>query len=132
LEVLGDSGSIIVYSALFEGGRLKEIAEAFPQYKEKIDNIRSRLWDQLVVFRKYYCDSKFKGSNSIKNVLPVLVPDLSYGGLEVQEGGTAMVEYTRMIGLPDGEEKEQIKNNLLKYCNLDTLAMVKIHEFLTD
>ena len=132
LEVLGDSGSIIVYSAPFEGGRLKEIAEAFPQYKEKIDNIRSRLWDQLVVFRKYYCDSKFKGSNSIKNVLPVLVPDLSYGGLEVQEGGTAMVEYTRMIGLPDGEEKEQIKNNLLKYCNLDTLAMVKIHEFLTD
>ncbi len=130
LEVLGDSGSIVVYSASFEGGRLKEIAEAFPQYQARIDNIRARLWDQLVVFRKYYCDSKFKGSNSIKNVLPVLVPSLSYGALEVQEGGAAMVEYARMIALPDGDEKEIIKNNLLKYCKLDTLAMVEIHKFL--
>ncbi len=132
LDVLGNSGSIVVYSASFEGGRLKEIAETFPQYQEQIDNILSRLWDQLVVFRKFYCDSRFKGSNSIKNVLPVLVPNLSYGTLEVQEGGTAMVEYARMIALPDGEEKEQIKNNLLKYCKLDTLAMVEIHKVLAN
>ena len=132
LDVLGNSGSIVVYSASFEGGRLKEIAEAFPQYQEQIDNILSRLWDQLVVFRKFYCDSRFKGSNSIKSVLPVLVPNLSYGTLEVQEGGTAMVEYARMIALPDGEEKEQIKNNLLKYCKLDTLAMVEIHKVLAN
>ena len=130
LDVLGNSGSIVVYSASFEGGRLKEIAEAFPQYQEQIENILSRLWDQLVVFRKFYCDSKFKGSNSIKNVLPVLVPKLSYKNLEVQEGGTAMVEYARMIGLPDGEEKESIKNSLLEYCKLDTRAMVEIHRVL--
>ncbi len=132
LEVLGDSGSIVVYSASFEGGRLKEIAEAFPRYQEQIDNVLSRLWDQLVVFRKYYCDSKFKGSNSIKNVLPVLVPKLSYKNLEVQEGGAAMVEYARMIALPDGEEKEVIKHNLLEYCKLDTLAMVEINKVLTN
>ena len=132
LDVLGSSGSIVVYSASFEGGRLKEIAEAFPQYQEQIENILSRLWDQLVVFRKFYCDSKFKGSNSIKNVLPVLVPTLSYGALEVQEGGTAMVEYVRMIALPDGEEKDSIRKNLLEYCKLDTLAMVEIHRVLTN
>ena len=132
LEVLGDTGSIIVYNAPFESGRLKEIAEAFPQYQEKIENLRARLWDQLLVFRKYYCDSRFKGSNSIKNVLPVLVPALSYGDLKVQEGGAAMVEYARMIGLPDGQEKETIKNNLLKYCKLDTLAMVEIHKVLAN
>lgn len=130
LEVLGNSGSIVVYSASFEGGRLKEIAEAFPQYQEQIENILNRLWDQLVVFRKYYCDSKFKGSNSIKNVLPVLVPELSYQTLEVQEGGAAMVEYARMIALPDGEEKETVKHNLLEYCKLDTQAMVEIHKVL--
>ena len=132
LEVLGNIGSIIVYSAPFESGRLKEIAEAFPQYKDKIDNIIERLWDQLVVFRKFYCDSKFKGSNSIKNVLPVLVPELSYKNLEVQEGGAAMVEYSRMIGMPAGPEKQQIKDNLLEYCKLDTLAMVEIHRVLID
>ncbi len=131
LGILGNTGSIVVYSASFEGGRLKEIAEAFPQYRERIDNVLERLWDQLVVFRKFYCDSKFKGSNSIKSVLPVLVPNLSYGDLEVQEGGAAMVEYARMIGLPEGDEKETIKNNLLEYCKLDTLAMVEIHKILS-
>ena len=85
-----------------------------------------------MVFRKFYCDSKFKGSNSIKNVLPVLVPELSYQNLEVQEGGTAMVEYARMIALPDGEEKESIRKNLLEYCKLDTQAMVEIHKVLTN
>ncbi len=132
LDVLGNSGSIVVYSASFEGGRLKEIAEAFPQYQEKINNVLERLWDQLVVFRKFYCDSRFKGSNSIKSVLPVLVPKLSYKNLEIQEGGAAMVEYARMIGLPDGDDKDIIKNNLLKYCELDTLAMVEIHRVLID
>jgi len=29
------------------------------------------------------------GRSSIKNVLPALVPELSYKDLEVQEGGTA-------------------------------------------
>lgn len=132
LDVLGNSGSIVVYSAPFEGGRLKEIAEAFPQYQAKIDNVLERLWDQLAVFKKFYCDSKFKGSNSIKNILPVLVPNLSYLDLEVQEGGAAMVEYAQMINLPDGAEKETIKNNLLEYCKLDTLAMVEIHKVLKN
>lgn len=132
LDVLGDSGSIVVYNAPFEGGRLREIAEAFPQYRERIDNVLARLWDQLAVFRKYYCDWRFRGSNSIKNVLPVLVPELSYKNLEVQEGGAAMVQYARMISLPDGEEKGAVKKNLLKYCELDTLAMVEIHHVLID
>jgi CRISPR/Cas system-associated exonuclease Cas4 (RecB family) len=126
LEVLGDSGSIIVYSAPFETGRLEEIAEAFPQYRERIDKVIARVWDQLLVFKNHYCDSRFKGSNSLKKVLPVIVPELSYKGLDVQEGGTAMAEYARMISLPAGKEKEKIKNSLLEYCKLDTLAMVEI------
>ena len=131
LDVLGDKGSIIVYSAAFEGGRLEEIAEAFPEFRERIDKVLARLWDQLLVFRNFYCDSNFKGSNSLKSVLPVLAPKLSYKTLEVQEGGTAMAEYARMITLPEGEEKQKIKQNLLDYCELDTLAMVEIHKVLT-
>lgn len=126
LDVLGDRGSIIVYSAPFETGRLGEIAEAFPQYKDKIDKVIARVWDQLLVFKNFYCDSRFRGSNSLKRVLPVLVPELSYKNLDVQEGGTAMAEYSRMISLPEGKEKEKIKHSLLEYCKLDTLAMVEI------
>ena len=129
LDVLGDTGSIVVYSS-FEKSRLNDIAKAFPEYKNRIDKVNARLWDMLVIFRKFYCDARFKGSNSIKAVLPVMVPSLSYKDLEVQEGGAAMVEYARMIGLPEGEERENIKNNLLEYCKLDTLAMVEIYRKL--
>ena len=59
----------------------------------------------------------------------MLVPELSYKDLEVQEGGAAMYEYAKMIKL-EGEEKEKIKQNLLEYCKLDTLAMVEIHKVL--
>jgi hypothetical protein len=131
LKVLGVKGSIIVYSASFEGGRLEEIAEALPEYRERIDSVVARLWDQLLVFKNHYCDSRFGGSNSLKCVLPILVPELSYKGLDVQEGGTAMAEYARMISLPDGKEKQKIKKNLLEYCKLDTLAMVEIHKVLS-
>lgn len=130
LNVLDDAGSIVVYNGVFEKGRLEEIAETFPEYKERIDRVIARLWDQLLVFKNYYCDARFKGSNSLKNVLPVLVPELSYKNLDVQEGGTAMVEYARMIALPESEEKQKIKMNLLEYCKLDTLAMVEIHKAL--
>ncbi len=131
LEALGDTGSVIVYSAPFEKGRLEEIAEAFPQYRDRIDRVIARVWDQLLVFKNHYCDSGFCGSNSLKNVLPVMVPELSYATLDVQEGGTAMAEYARMISLPGGGEKEKIKKNLLEYCKLDTLAMVEIHKVLS-
>ena len=60
------------------------------------------------------------------------MPELSYQTLEVQEGGTAMVEYVKMINLPDGIEKDTIRKNLLAYCELDTLAMVEIHRVLTN
>lgn len=126
LDVLKDEGSIIVYSAPFETGRLEEIADSFPQYRERIDRVIARIWDQLLAFRNFYCDARFCGSNSLKKVLPVMVPELSYKTLEVQEGGTAMAEYARMISLPEGKEKEKIKQNLLEYCKLDTLAMAEI------
>jgi len=130
LDVLGGSGSVIVYSAAFEGGRLEEIAEAFPRYGDSIGRVVARLWDQLLVFRNHYCDSRFCGSNSLKSVLPVLVPALSYKDLAVREGGTAMAAYARMVSLPEGREKEKIKRDLLEYCKLDTLAMVEIHKVL--
>jgi len=72
---------------------------------------------------------EFRGSCSIKKVLPVLVPELSYKDLEIQEGGTASLKWFNVArGGVTGEEKDQILKDLLKYCELDTLAMVRIWE----
>ena len=50
-------------------------------------------------------------------------------GLEIK---SSFLHYARMIALPDGEEKEAVKNSLLEYCKLDTLAMVEIHRVLAN
>jgi len=70
------------------------------------------------------------GSYSLKDVLPVLAPEMSYADLEVSNGGMAANAYVEMIQTEDADEKEQIRQALLKYCKLDTLEMIKILERL--
>ncbi|MCF8236472.1 MAG: hypothetical protein K9G67_16310 [Bacteroidales bacterium] len=71
-----------------------------------------------------------QGSYSIKKVLPALVPELSYDSLEISEGGSASRGFENLMQMPDGPEKELLRNNLLEYCKMDTWAMVKILESL--
>ena len=74
-----------------------------------------------------YIHPDFKGSWSIKNVLPVIVPELSYSEMEIAKGNQAMMAWGRLINdeLPVDEAKET-KIVLLEYCIMDTLVMVKI------
>lgn len=131
LEHIADSGSVIVYNINFERNVLKSLAQTFPEYATAVDSIVSRLWDQLDIFRKYYCHPEFCGSNSIKNVLPVLVPSISYEGLGVQKGDDAQAVWENMIHTTDEHEKQRLIENLKAYCKMDTFAMVEIHKVLT-
>jgi len=125
-KVLGSSGSIIVFSKSFEIGRLKELAEAFPSEKEWAESVISRIVDLIVPFRNFdYYNSKQKGSCSIKDVLPAVIGDNPYKKLDINAGGLASVSYYEMV-YNDAENKEKLREDLLKYCKLDTEAMVWI------
>lgn len=128
VQHIGSTGSVIVYSKSFEADRLKEMAGEFSDLAPQLQSIHDRLWDLEIPFaKKWYCDAAFNGKSSIKNVLPVLVPELSYAGLEIQKGDVAQLSYLELIDLAVGSvEQNKIKNALLEYCKLDTLAMVKI------
>lgn len=128
VQHIGPAGTVIVYYASFEGGRLDDLAIEFNDLAPQLQSIRDRLWDLQIPFAKrWYCHPDFKGSASIKNVLPVLVPNLSYGSLDIQKGDVAQLKYQELINLPKGSgERKVIENALLEYCKLDTLAMVKI------
>jgi hypothetical protein len=130
LNDIGDTGSIIVYFATFERGRLRELAEAFPEHAPRLMAMVDRLWDQLDIFKKYYSDYRFGGSNSLRSVLPVIVPKLSYKPLDVQNGTQAQVVWEAMIGEGETAAREQMVKQLRAYCHLDTLAMVEIHQAL--
>ncbi|GJM42557.1 MAG: hypothetical protein DHS20C20_28390 [Ardenticatenaceae bacterium] len=132
LNDIGDTGSIIVYFATFERGRLRELAELFPEYAPRLMAMVDRLWDQLDIFKKYYRDHRFGGSNSLKSVLPVIVPTLSYKLLEVQNGTQAQVVWEAMIGEGETAVKQNLIQQLRAYCHLDTLAMVEIHHVLKN
>ena len=75
---------------------------------------------------RYYYVKEMKGSYSIKNVLPALVPELTYDDLEISDGGMAMLVFAQLKNIDNKKEIKRIKNNLLEYCKMDTLAMVKI------
>ena len=73
-----------------------------------------------------------KGSYTIKAVLPALVPELSYDELEINEGGLASIAYESLQTETDLMFIAEIKKQLLEYCKLDTLAMVRILEKLEE
>lgn len=124
-------GTILVYNQSFEISRLKELSQDFPEYSLEIENRISRIMDLMVPFAKrWYYTPGMNGSYSIKAVLPSLVPELSYKDLEIGDGGTASAVFLDLFNNPKNEATESIRANLLKYCQLDTLAMVRILEVL--
>jgi hypothetical protein len=127
---LGEKGSIITWNASFERTVIKMLAIDFPEYEAELNLILSRMVDLMPPFRPsngiVYSEA-FGGSYSIKNILPVLVPDLSYQHLNIQEGGTASFTYGQLAAM-DEATKAQTRQDLLAYCHLDTLAMLKIWE----
>jgi hypothetical protein len=128
LEHIGETGSVIVYNKTMEKGVLNDLAAQFPDLGHGLRGIASRIWDLEVVFKKHYRHWQWGTKSSIKNVLPTLVPELSYKDLDVQEGGMASLEWLRMIESGDAREQARKANALKRYCELDTLAMVKLLE----
>jgi len=131
-EDFDDTGSVIAWYKSYEGQRNNKLAELHPDHAPWLEAMNDRMFDLYEIFSKnYYVDARFKGSASIKNVLPVLVPELSYKALGIQKGDQAVERWEKMIDPSTSqEEKSQIAKDLLEYCKLDTLAMVEIYRFL--
>jgi hypothetical protein len=124
---IGERGTVIVYHASFERSKTEALAKAFVDLQTKLESLVHRMWDLETPFaKKWYYDHQFQGSSSIKFVLPVFAPELSYNDLSIQKGDTAAIRYNQMIELPTGTEKAKIYTDLLKYCERDSLAMAKI------
>ena len=132
LEDIGPHGSVVVYNAQFERMVLNDLAAHLPAHATRLHGIARRLWDQLEVFRRYYRSAAFLGSNSIKKVLPALVPHLSYADLEVCRGDQAQAVWQEMIACRDAARKAEMAGQLRAYCERDTYAMVEIHRVLEN
>ena len=125
----------LAYNKGFECGRIKELAALFPDLAVHLMNIQEHIQDLLTPFQSgYYYVPAMGGSFSIKSVLPALFPDdpsLDYHNLTggVQNGGDAMTIFPKIQYMPPNEAKAA-REALLRYCELDTWAMVKVWERL--
>lgn len=129
LAAVEKTESIVVYSG-YELRMLSELARAFPDRAEKLSALAERLWDLLPIIQKHYYHPEFRGGFSIKSVLPALLPDQGWAGLEVADGRSAVLMYEQALDTDDSEEQARLFSALRDYCWQDTLAMVKTREAL--
>jgi hypothetical protein len=131
---IGPTGSIIVWNKSFECGRNEGLGRRLPYKKAFLQSVNDRVFDLRDIFTKqYFVHKDFRGSTSIKGILPVLAPELSYADLDICEGGAASQGWNRLTTSDIGrEEKEKIVSDLLKYCERDTYAMYVIWKHLAD
>ncbi|MBV5327364.1 MAG: DUF2779 domain-containing protein [Chlorobium sp.] len=133
LAALPKDACILTWNQAFEKGRLEELAKYSPDHKQEIVGILKNIRDLMAPFRrKDIYHWQFGGSYSIKAVLPALVPELSYKGLAVSNGEMAASSWLRMRHEDDEGRIEELRLQLLEYCHLDTLAMVRILEKMRE
>lgn len=123
---IGPAGSTMAWHKSFELGCNTRLAHLHPAKAEFLSGLSERTIDLEIPFQKDYIDWGFRGSSSIKKVLPVMSPELQYRDDEVHDGTGAVEAWTQMIGLEAGCERSELRRQLLEYCKLDTLAMVRI------
>jgi hypothetical protein len=126
-------GSMIAYHAGFEKRILRDLAKLYPETQLLFNSICNQTYDLLPICRNNFYNRDMHGLWSIKHVLPAIAPDLNYQALEIANGQMAQTAFVKMCaeGLSD-DEIIKLRADLLKYCKLDTLAMVKIVRYFCE
>lgn len=127
---------VLAYNMSFEKTVIKELAELYDDLRDDLLKINDNIKDLMVPFkyRDYYV-KEMDGSYSIKYVLPALFkdePSLNYHNLDLVHNGSEAMDTFKKLGSYSKEEREKVRESLLKYCELDTYAMVKIYEKLKE
>ena len=132
LDHVGQSGSVVVWNKSFEAGRNQDLAQHCPEQAARLLSINERLYDLMLIFRDgHYIDPHFHGSASLKAVLPVLCPDLTYTDLAIRDGESAMLTWYRLhSGAFPPEDRQETITAMKAYCKMDTYGMVAIWDHL--
>lgn len=124
------SGSVISWNKSFEMTCNRKLSAYLTDKASFLEDVNDRTVDLQDPFKRDYVDIRFQGSTSIKKVLPIVCPHLSYNEDAVHDGAGAMAAWLTYIETSDDAERGRLRSELLAYCKLDTLAMVEIYSFL--
>ena len=129
---IGDVGTVLTWNMSYEKGCNDRMAKLYPEYADFLASLIERINDLMIPFSKVmFFDKDFLGSASVKKVMPVLAPELSYKKLNVGDGLLARRMWTEtVLEGKHAHRKAEIMHDLSKYCTLETFAMVRILEEL--
>ena len=126
LEATRKAERIVMYSS-FERTRIKELAGWLPHLAPDLTALQEKLVDLLPVIQHHVYHPRFGGSFGIKHVLNPMVPDLTYNNLAIVDGMVASVEIARLLFVAHKvKDRDQLRRDLLAYCERDTWAMVRL------
>ncbi len=131
-EHIATFGAIIVWNKGFESHVNDCISRRLPSTKDYFVEFNDRLYDLMDMFSKqYFVHKDLCGKVSIKNVLPVLAPHLSYSSLGICDGATASLVWSKLISnVLSNEENRRRYGQLREYCALDSYGMYAIWQAL--
>lgn len=133
IEACGTEGPILVWNQGFEAARTREMAIMFPRKADALLALVERMVDLLPIYRNFYYHPAQMGSWSIKKVLPTVAPELDYSDLEVSDGGMAQDAWLEAVDpATTPERKKHLRAAMLKYCERDTWAMVRLARWRPD
>jgi predicted RecB family nuclease len=124
-------GAVMAWSR-FEEKVIRDMAELFPDLAERLTALLYRIVDLLPIMRDHVAHPDFRGSYSMKTVAPAVAPDVTYDDLDIAEGGGASAAFYRIVADPtlSREARDGLRQSLLEYCERDTLALARVHQWL--
>ncbi len=130
VENIGPDGHLLAWHKQVEQGCNHTLGKLVPEHVHFLHDMSRRTRDLMDPFKADYVDLAFQGSRSIKKVLPVVCPGLSYDNDAVGDGGTAVTAWVEMVETINEHKRAKLARELKQYCALDTFAMVRIFQFL--
>jgi hypothetical protein len=131
LGEIPEGACVIAYSMAFEKRVLRELGESGPMLRKRLNAVTTGMIDLMEPFkRRDIYHWRMNGSYSLKSVLPVLVPGMTYEGMEISDGEMASAAYFSMETIAAPAELSRLRKALLEYCRQDTLGLVRLLEMM--
>ncbi len=135
VDALDGAATVLAWNAGFEKECLGILADSSPQHAPGLLEARNKTQDLLPVVRNHVYHPGFRGSFSIKDVVPALLPEMAYDNLEVADGQSASHLLERMLCRPEDLTEHacaELRTQLCAYCDHDTAVMVELFRFLAE
>lgn len=131
IEATEKPGQIVVFNTLLEKGILYHLGKLYHEHAAAIHERLQRMADLETPFKNdWYYHPGMQGGYSMKNILPALVPGLSYEQISIRDGMDAMYVYQQLMHETDPAKKIKGTQDLLAYCQMDTLGLYEVFRYL--